>query len=466
MGACGSCWAGCGKRPRLLHGDVGERYELGKVLGAGALGVVYQARRCADPSDDVAVKRIPCAESTGFGLMRPEELYQLIRTTQECRHDNLIRTWEAFIGTSTLDVVMELASGGEVTATFEEVQGHSERTAQTILRQVCSGLAYLHAKGITHGAVIPENVIYADGARKVVKLADFGMGRAAAEVRAREPAAAAPFLAPELFKRTKGPCHRSGDMWAAGAFAFLVLFGILPFAPQGEVVADFENGVPEEWIFPANLQGDFSLSAKAFITACLQRDVAKRLRADAAAEHVWLQWQVSGCKMAHFECWQRNIRRWLEQRKAIRRRACLKLVEDESARTVELPSPGGPVDKVGQEAESNINSGSTTCREDAQTAAVTAITPPRVQPRLEFEAPQRTISPCRAKPSTMTLEMPKATSTTPSSTIGRRDTSPSVTLGAASPTPKNLEAQRLQFELKELEVMVQKLQRARVLNPE
>ncbi len=47
-----------------------------------------------------------------------------------------------------------------------------ERESQSIIRQICSAVRYLHANHIIHRDIKPENILVATGG--VVKLTDFG----------------------------------------------------------------------------------------------------------------------------------------------------------------------------------------------------------------------------------------------------------------------------------------------------
>eukprot|EP00928_Gymnodinium_smaydae_P098904 TRINITY_DN9308_c1_g3_i1.p1 TRINITY_DN9308_c1_g3~~TRINITY_DN9308_c1_g3_i1.p1 ORF type:complete len:345 (+),score=35.46 TRINITY_DN9308_c1_g3_i1:28-1062(+) len=331
----------CRRRGVVRRGYASKSYILGEILGQGAMGVVRKASpkgMCKNSNDVVAIKSVRLTDSGGFDLLTNEEFQQLlteIEITFECKHPNIIRTRAAYQNHETLDIVMDLAAGGEVAATFAESATHSELKAQNILKQVCAGLAYLHEKGIAHRDVKPENVVYVDETQRSIVLVDFGfasrdMHDAAdseqTQARRKTLVGTAPFLAPELFDEVDGCRLRVGDrcviydtsvdMWAAGVFTFLLLFGVLPFAPDGRFFADFKRGVQEELVFPAKLAEDFSSEALAFIRKCLDKRVAKRLTAAQALRHRWFRSSVSSARIRHFGEWQQNMRTSLAERRS------------------------------------------------------------------------------------------------------------------------------------------------------
>lgn len=321
-----------GSHPRnLVVGDVNDEYVLGDALGAGAMGVVRRAT-CRLDSSDVAVKTVLLSDPYGCRILSDAEERQLLTEvdiTSMCDHPNVICTRKAFVGSTTLDIVMDLATGGEVTATFMCTENHSESKAQDILRQLCSALAYLHGLGIAHRDVKPENVLYVDDRQTQIKLVDFGFASrgnghenetSGITAKRRTLVGTPPYMAPEMFKAVTGAnglrigdqCvsyDASVDMWAVGVFAYLVLFGLLPFAPDGRFFNDFKESINDAWSFPEHLRNDYSSDALAFIDECLVREPSKRLTASASLRHMWMQKEVSIKRLPHFEAWRRNSRK-------------------------------------------------------------------------------------------------------------------------------------------------------------
>ena len=81
-------------------------------------------------------------------------------------------------------LVLELVRGGELFERILDDGAFLERPAQSVIATTAEALAHLHALGITHGDIKPENILLSttsdegqgagNGAETVVKLADFG----------------------------------------------------------------------------------------------------------------------------------------------------------------------------------------------------------------------------------------------------------------------------------------------------
>ena len=70
-------------------------------------------------------------------------------------------------------IFLEYCSGGELFDRIEPDRGMDECRAQGFFKQIISGLAYLHRKGVAHRDIKPENLLLDED--EVIKISDFGM---------------------------------------------------------------------------------------------------------------------------------------------------------------------------------------------------------------------------------------------------------------------------------------------------
>ena len=95
-------------------------------------------------------------------------------------HQNVLRLEEVLElvqdSKSTIFLVLELASGGELFDRIRVDEGCNEAVARNYFLQLLSGVEYCHARGVCHRDLKPENLLLADNRDgAVLKIADFGL---------------------------------------------------------------------------------------------------------------------------------------------------------------------------------------------------------------------------------------------------------------------------------------------------
>lgn len=159
--------------PLEVGTEIDGRYRIVAVLGAGAMGQVYEVVHLADGSR-WAMK--VAHELRGAALAR---LAREAHLASKLRHEHVVQIRD--IGASTLGfmyIVLELVGGRSLGARLRK-QGrpHPEEALQ-VLRQVAAGLAALHGAGIAHRDLKPDNVLVTEREGRIVaKITDFGISR-------------------------------------------------------------------------------------------------------------------------------------------------------------------------------------------------------------------------------------------------------------------------------------------------
>jgi serine/threonine protein kinase len=139
--------------------------------------------------------------------------------------------------------------------------------AIAILRQVLAGLKYAHERGLVHRDLKPENILVHERALRdgfavegVIKVADFGLGKAAAATNAaaansiaysgslndaagRDIAGTLDYMAPE--QRSGGAIDGRADLYACGVVLYEMLTGEKPAGT--EVPSDLNPASPK-WL--------------------------------------------------------------------------------------------------------------------------------------------------------------------------------------------------------------------------
>jgi eukaryotic-like serine/threonine-protein kinase len=187
------------------------RYRLRELIGAGDVGLVWRA------TDEVlgrtvAVKRI------GSSAQDQEE--QARRILREARfaarldHPRLLRVHDVVRADGVPWLVLQHVEARSWASLSQERAPWEPRAAAHVAAQVADALVALHAAGVVHGDVTPENVLIdRDGE---VKLVDFGMSRLIDEdTGAGATTGMRDYRAPEVVRGGRpGP---AADVYALGA---------------------------------------------------------------------------------------------------------------------------------------------------------------------------------------------------------------------------------------------------------
>ena len=152
------------------------------------------------------------------------------------------------------------------------------------------GVAYLHAKGITHRDVKLENLLLADVCDlSTVKLVDFGMAKAFDPTddpnRMALVCGTPAYIAPEVV--TGRRYTNAVDCWSCGVILYILLSGVVPFKDPDEhtLLVNIARGAysvsGRQWVL-------VSESAKSIVTGLMRMNPDTRLTAAGALVHPWM----------------------------------------------------------------------------------------------------------------------------------------------------------------------------------
>jgi serine/threonine protein kinase len=211
----------------ILGAEISGRYRLDRRLGAGGMSTVYVARDQV-LERDVAVKLLAehLAEDEAFvARFRREAL-----AAAKLVHPNIVQVYDSGQDPETgrHHIVMEYVEGRTVADLLRVREHLAVGEGVDIASQACSGLDYAHRNGVIHRDVKPGNLlINGDG---VVKLADFGIAKAAEDSRITQLGSVlgtAAYLSPE---RARGEeALPSSDLYSLGVVLYQMLSGQLPY---------------------------------------------------------------------------------------------------------------------------------------------------------------------------------------------------------------------------------------------
>ena len=220
----------------LAVGQILAGCAIEALLGQGAMGLVYRARRLGDLAPVVVKVMRPEARTSRARERFSRECSSLARLAP---HPNIVRVLAVDDGEPPC-LVLELVEGPSLLDRLEREGPLPWKEAVRIARDVARGLAAIHRQGVTHRDVKPDNVRMTPAGQP--KLVDFGLVHD--EWRTALTAAGAvvgtpAYVAPELW--LGGECGPATDVYALGATLTELITGELAFG--GEVVAELYQAV-------------------------------------------------------------------------------------------------------------------------------------------------------------------------------------------------------------------------------
>jgi eukaryotic-like serine/threonine-protein kinase len=199
-----------------------ERFAQPSELGRGAMGVVYRALDTQTQSL-VAVKCLLHEATTEETRRRVErEVAGLARLA----HPHVVRLLDTVSVEGCTLIVLELAADGSL-GTVAATQPGLARLL-TILRDIALGLEHIHAHGLVHRDIKPDNILFAG---TVPKISDLGLSRAV-DASSMLTAAGAVlgtfrYLSPEQIRSSAVDAR--ADLYSLGVCMYEVLAGQPPF---------------------------------------------------------------------------------------------------------------------------------------------------------------------------------------------------------------------------------------------
>ena len=221
--------------PPMTGRVIAGRYILDEPIGHGGMGRVWRAHdRLLNRK--VALKEVllPAPIDEGEAPAYQRALREA-RTVARLNHPNIVTIYDVAEEDSRLWIVMELVPSGSLE---ERLAAHGPMTAPRAAQlgqQLLSALAAVHAAGVLHRDVKPNNVLIApggpgDGLDDRAVLTDFGIARSEDDSRITEAnvvMGSAGYTAPE---RLNGhDATAASDLWSLGATLYAAVEGHGPY---------------------------------------------------------------------------------------------------------------------------------------------------------------------------------------------------------------------------------------------
>ena len=205
------------------------RYDLTRVLGKGAMGLVYEGR---DPNLDrrVAIKTIKVENLSDESAAEYEVRFRTeARSAARLQHPNIVSVYDSDRDGDIAFLVMEFIQGDDLKHHLDNGEIYTLTQTAGIMGDLLSALEYAHKQNIVHRDIKPANLLIEPGGR--IKLADFGVARIQDSGEATRTqgtiVGTLKYMSPEQLQGL--PIDARADLFAAGVVLYQLLTGQRPF---------------------------------------------------------------------------------------------------------------------------------------------------------------------------------------------------------------------------------------------
>ncbi|WP_116947960.1 Stk1 family PASTA domain-containing Ser/Thr kinase [Jiangella endophytica] len=252
---------------------LGDRYELGEVIGRGGMAEVRRGRD-SRLGRIVALKmlRVDHASDATFQARFRREA----QSAASLNHRNIVAVYDT--GEDYVDghripyIVMEYVEGHTLRELLQEHQRFTPERSIEILVATLDALEYSHRAGIVHRDIKPGNIMITSGGE--VKVTDFGIARSLADTgmaltQTAAVVGTAQYISPEQARGEQADAR--SDLYASGCVLYELLTGRPPFIGES-LVSVAVSHVREQATPPSALDPNITPELDAIVMKSLAKD--------------------------------------------------------------------------------------------------------------------------------------------------------------------------------------------------
>jgi len=285
------------------------RYEILRVLGKGAMGLVYLAR---DPhiERELALKTIRF-DQTSEGSFNPQEakarFLKEAKIAGRLQHPHIVTVFDVGEDVGLLYLAMEYVPGGSFSQRLADPGSLSLFDRVRIVAEVAEALGHAHERGVLHRDVKPANILLTP--HLDAKVTDFGIGKLLtgdSDLTSTGQMVGSPaYMSPEQIKGDKLDART--DIFSLGVVLYQAITLRKPF-PADTLTTLVYQILHEEPPDPAAIRADLPPEYSPIVRRCLAKrredrystasEVAAELRAALGEAPVARTSGVDGSRFA------------------------------------------------------------------------------------------------------------------------------------------------------------------------
>ncbi|EME43556.1 hypothetical protein DOTSEDRAFT_72806 [Dothistroma septosporum NZE10] len=218
-----------------------------------------------------------------------ELIKEEIAIMKKLDHHNLVSLIEVLDDPEedSLYMVLEMCKKGVVmkVGLEERAEPYNEETCRCWFRDMILGIEYLHAQGIIHRDIKPDNCLVTHD--DVLKIVDFGvseMFEKESDMSTAKSAGSPAFMPPELCVVRHGAVSgRAADIWSMGVTLYCLRYGHIPFEKSG--IMELYESIRHEGL---QLEGEDNKDFDDLMHRILEKEPEKRITMEELREHPWV----------------------------------------------------------------------------------------------------------------------------------------------------------------------------------
>ncbi len=280
----------------LVGQDLGDRYHIIKLLGAGGMGAVYQAWD-AELGVAVALKTVrpEVAADPSTARMLEQRFKQELLLARKVTHKNIVRVHDIGEVDGLKYITMPYLEGEDLATVLKREGKLPVPRVMVLARSVAAGLSEAHKAGVVHRDLKPANIMVdAEGEGLVM---DFGVARsisgpaatggaigtfpagagravAAAHTMVGSVVGTVEYMAPEQ-ARAEAVDQRA-DIYAFGLILYDLLLGRVRAQKTESVIAELQQRMQTSPPAPRSVDPTIPAALDKLIVRCIQLDPAQR----------------------------------------------------------------------------------------------------------------------------------------------------------------------------------------------
>jgi serine/threonine protein kinase/tetratricopeptide (TPR) repeat protein len=253
--------------------DLGPRFRIEKMIGAGGMGNVYKALD-KELSRTVALKTLLPELVSDYLLT--QRFKQELLLASKISHRNILRIHDLGEVDGVKFITMAFIEGSDLNQLLKEEQPFPLERSLKIARQLCEALDAAHSEGVVHRDFKPQNVLV--GSNDHVYVSDFGLATSLETAKMGMTRTGAVMGTPRYMspEQVEGkPVDSRSDLYALGLVFYEMVTGTTPFSGEStwQLMYQRVQVIPKDVKVVNPALPDYVARV---IMHCLEKDPSKR----------------------------------------------------------------------------------------------------------------------------------------------------------------------------------------------